>query len=210
VAGGVALALAVASSAGIRLSIVVEGTADWGFGVSTLAALLAVGAFAVRLGVPRRSVLQAAAIGAVAWLLYRSVTPPSGSIDPGIATLAASILLGMVGRVMARRFDAPAALWVVPAVLPLLPGLQIVTAMLATSDAARAAGLVGAAVTAFVIGTGVASGDIAVTAIRRARQRFVAPAVGAVADGVEVFVVRPVGRIVGHVRDEEAPPPPAD
>lgn len=29
-----------------------------------------------------------------------------------------------------------------------------------------------------------------------------APAVGAVADGVEVFVVRPVERFVGHVRDD--------
>lgn len=77
--------------------------------------------------------------------------PPVGDsarIDPGIATLAASVLLGMVGRVMARHFDAPAALWIVPAVLPLLPGLQIVTAMLASTDAARAAGLVGAAITA--------------------------------------------------------------
>jgi uncharacterized membrane protein YjjP (DUF1212 family) len=206
VAGGVALALAVASSAGVRLSIVAEGAAEWGPLISTLAALLAVGAFAVRLGVPRGSVLPAAAIGAVGWLLYLSVTPPSGSIEPGIATLAASVLLGGVGRIMARHFDAPAALWVVPAVLPLLPGLQIVTAMLAATDAARAAGLVGAAVTAFLIGTGVASGDILVTAIRRARQRFVVPAVGAVADGVEVFVVRPVGRIVSHVREDGSSP----
>jgi uncharacterized membrane protein YjjP (DUF1212 family) len=206
VAGGVALALAVASSAGVRLSIVAEGAAEWGPLISTFAALLAVGAFAVRLGVPRGSVLPAAAIGAVGWLLYLSVTPPSGSIEPGIATLAASVLLGGVGRIMARHFDAPAALWVVPAVLPLLPGLQIVTAMLAATDAARAAGLVGAAVTAFLIGTGVASGDILVTAIRRARQRFVVPAVGAVADGVEVFVVRPVGRIVSHVREDGSSP----
>ncbi len=201
VAGGVALGLAIAATADVRLSIVAEGATEWGLVVSTLASLLAVGAFAVRLGVPRRSVAPAAIIGAVGWLLYLSVTPPSGSVDPGIATLVAAVLLGMVGRVMARHFDAPAALWVVPAVLPLLPGLQIVTAMLASTDTARAAGLVGAAVTAFVIGTGVASGDIVVTAIRRARERFVAPAVGAVVDGVEVFVVRPVERFVGHVRD---------
>jgi uncharacterized membrane protein YjjP (DUF1212 family) len=219
VAGGVALGLAIAANAEIRLSIVAEGATDWGLMVSTLAALLAVGAFAVRLGVPRGSVLPAAVIGAVGWLLYLSVTPPSGTIDPGIATLAASILLGMVGRVMARRSHAPAALWVVPAVLPLLPGLQIVTAMLASTDAARASGLVGAAVTAFLIGTGVASGDIVVTAISRARTRIVAPAVGALGDGVEVLVVRPVERLVGHVRDGESasdgsgadwPPPGAD
>jgi uncharacterized membrane protein YjjP (DUF1212 family) len=204
VAGGVALGVTVAANADVRLSIVSEGATDWGLVVSTLAALLAVGAFAIRLGVPRRSVPPAAVIGAVGWLLYLSVTPPSGAVDPGLATLAASILLGMIGRVMARHYDAPAALWVVPAVLPLLPGLQIVTAMLAPTDVARVAGLIGAAVTAFLIGTGVASGDIAVSAIRRARERFVAPAVGAVADGVEVFVVRPVERFVGHVRDDGA------
>ena len=94
----------------------------------------------------------------------------------------------MIGRVLARRSGAPAALWVVPAILPLLPGLQIVTAMLAVTDLARISGLIAAAVTAFLIGVGVASGDIIVLAVRGVRDLVVAPAVDAVADGVEVLV----------------------
>jgi uncharacterized membrane protein YjjP (DUF1212 family) len=202
VAGGTALGVAVAASADVRLSIVAVGATDWGIVSSAVAALVAIGAFAVRLGVPPRSVAPAAAIGAAAWLLYQSVTPPSGPVDPGIATLAAAVLIGMVGRLLSRATGAPAALWVVPAILPLLPGLQIVTAMLAATDAARAAGLVGAAVTAFLIGTGVASGDIIVLAVRRVRDRVVAPAVGAVVEGVDVLVTGPMERVVGRRRGE--------
>lgn len=202
VAGGTALALAVAATAGVRLSIQTSGAADYSLPVSAVAALVAVGAYAVRLGVPGVAIGGAAAIGATAWLLFAAVTPPLGRFDPNVATLVASVLIGAVGRVAARRAGAPAALWVVPAVLPLLPGLQIVTAMLAPTAFTRIDGLIDAVVTAFLIGVGVASGDMLVSAIRRVRDRVVAPAVGAVADGVDVFVVGPVERAVGRRRDD--------
>ena len=79
--------------------------------------------------------------------------------------------------------------------LPLLPGLQTVEALLAHSDAARIVGLVGAAGTAFLIGAGVASGDIVVTTVRRMRAR-VTPAIDTVTTGFETIVVAPVDRYV--------------
>jgi hypothetical protein len=91
----------------------------------------------------------------------------------------------------------------VPAILPLLPGLQLVQAMLAETDAARINGLIGAIGTAFIIGTGVALGDILVQAIRGVRDQVVTPAVGAVAGGVEVLVIEPVGRAVNRARRPE-------
>lgn len=202
VAGGTALALAVAATVGVRLSIQTSGAADYSLPVSAVAALVAVGAYAIRLGVPFPAIGGAAAIGATAWLLFAAVTPPLGRIDPNVATLVASILIGAVGRVFARRAGAPASLWVVPAVLPLLPGLQIVTAMLAPTTFTRIDGLIDAVVSAFLIGVGVATGDILVSAVRRVRDRVVAPAVGAVAGGVDVFVVGPVERVVGRRRDD--------
>ena len=102
---------------------------------------------------------------------------------------------GGVRHVIAIRFQAPSALWAVPAVLPLLPGLQIVEALLAPGDAARVIGLVGAAGTAFLIGAGVASGDIVVTAVRRMHAR-VTPAIDTVTTGIGVNVVAPVDRYV--------------
>ena len=114
-----------------------------------------------------------------------------------------------MGRLLARHFGAPAAIWVVPAILPLLPGLQLVQAMLAETDAARISGLLAAAGTAFIIGTGVAIGDNLVLVVSGVRDRVVAPAVGAVAEGVEVLVVVPVGRAVGWARRGEQGGSPA-
>ena len=165
VAGGTALAIAVAENFGVRLSLITTGLADWSQGVSILAALLAVGAFAVRLGVPRRYVWQSALLGAVAWIVYLAVAAGGREVQSSLATFAAALLVGTVGRILARSQRAPAALWVVPAILPLLPGLQIVLALLAPTDQERVAGLVAAATTAFSLGVGVGVGDIIVATL---------------------------------------------
>ena len=200
VAGGTGLGLALASSAGVALQITTIGQADWGLLISVAASLVAVGAYAVQLGVPPRAVAQAAIIGAGGWLLFRATTAPLGPLDVSLATLGATVLIGMLGRLLAGSRGAPAAIWVVPAILPLLPGLQLVQAMLAATDAARISGLAAAAGTAFVIGTGVAIGDILTLVIRGVRDQVVAPAVGKVAEGVEVLVIVPVGRAVERAR----------
>ncbi len=204
VAGGTGLSLALAATAGVTLRILTVGEADWGLAISVGASLVAIAFYAVQLGVPPRAVVQAAVVGAAGWLLYRATTLPLGQLDAGVATLAATVLIGAVGRLLARHVGPPAAIWVVPAILPLLPGLQLVQAMLAETDAARISGLAASAGTAFVIGTGVAIGDILVMAGLGVRDRVVAPAVGAVAEGVEVLVVVPVGRAVERARHGEA------
>jgi len=200
VAGGTALGLSLDGSFGVFLSIVVEGFTDWGTVVAAVSALVAVGAFAVTLGVPRRPAIQTAALGAVAWLGFIALVGEQAAVSASLATLGAAVAIGFVGRILARLGQAPAALWVVPAILPLLPGLQLVTGMLADTNEARIAGLAAAAVTAFLIGTGVATGDLAARTLRRVRTAVVEPAVGAVAGGVDLYVVTPVGRVVEQVR----------
>src|SRR6185369_8337930 len=127
VAGGTALGLSLDGSFGVFLSIVVEGFTDWSTLVAAVSALAAVGAFAVTLGVPRRPAIQSAALGAVAWLGFIALVGEQAAVSASLATLGASVAIGFVGRVLARLGGAPAALWVVPAILPLLPGLQLVT-----------------------------------------------------------------------------------
>jgi hypothetical protein len=112
----------------------------------------------------------------------------------------------VLGRILARRYGGIAALWVVPAILPFLPGLQLVQAMLAETERARVDGLVGAAGTAFIIGIGVATGDVLVILARGFRDQIAGPAVGAVVGGVDVFVIAPVGRVVDRVRQGDAGP----
>ena len=74
VAGGTALSVAVASWAGVDMRILTVGDEAWGLPISVAASLLAVGAFAIQLGVPPRFVAEAAVIGAIGWLLPRATS----------------------------------------------------------------------------------------------------------------------------------------
>ena len=196
VAGGLALAIRFAEVFDVQLAIKVEGAATWSVAVVTVAALLAVGGFAIQLGVPRREVAFAAVLGASAWILYDQALQ-LGSGDAAPATLFAALLIGAVGRLLGRWRHGPSVLYVVPAILPLLPGLLLVQAMLAVTDVARLGGLVDAIVAAFLVGVGVATGDILVGTVARIRERILAPAVGALAGGVEVLLEGPVARVFG-------------
>jgi uncharacterized membrane protein YjjP (DUF1212 family) len=210
VAGGVAAGLAAGDVLGIQLSIVASGPTDWGLLTSSIAALIAVGGYAVRLGVPRAVVAQAAGLGALAWVPFQVLAFPAGPVDRMLATLVFTVAIGMVGRILAHRSQAPSALWVVPAVLPFLPGLQIVTALLAESDVDRIVGLLAAAATAFAIGVGVASGDIIVATVRRFRDRVIPSAIEAAVEGVDSFVVVPFEHIVGRRKRSAAAEPDID
>ena len=207
VAGGLALAIRFAAVFDVQLAIKVEGTASWNLAAVVVAALLAVGGFASQLGVPRREVGFAAVLGAAAWILYDlALQGPSG--DTPAATLLAAALIGVIGRILARWRHGPSLLYVVPAILPLLPGLLLVQAMLAVTDVARLGGLVDAIVAAFLVGVGVATGDILVETIVRIRERILAPAFGAVAGGVEVLVEGPVARVLGGMGRPGSEPDP--
>ncbi len=194
VAIGTAFGVAIGASFDVELAITTAGSQDWGLLIGVPAAFVAVAGFAVRLGMPVGAVVGAAALGALAWLLYITLVDVRQIADASAATFIAAIVVGVLGRLIAQRFKTPAAIWIVPAILLLLPGLQLVTAMLARTNAARIEGLLAAATTAFLLGTGVASGDIIISTARRLRERVVQPAVGAVAGGVDVFLVDPVER----------------
>ena len=210
VAGGVATGLAAAGAVGVGLSIVASGPTDWGILTSSIAALVAVGGYAIRLGVPGAVVAQAAVLGALAWVPFQLVAFPAGPVDRLLATLVFTVAIGMAGRLLSRRSQAPSALWVVPAVLPFLPGLQIVTALLADGDVQRIVGLLAAAGTAFAIGVGVASGDIIVATVRRFRERVIPSAIEAAVEGVDSFVVVPFEQLVGRRKRIAASPTDAE
>ena len=135
----------------------------------------------------------------MAWSLYSLM-----GYSPEFGTFVAAVAVGAAGRLLARRYQAPATLWVVPAILPLLPGLALVVALLAPSDAQRFSGLWGAILIAFALGVGVAAGDIAVAAVHRVRRRVVEPAVKAVTTGIGVLVLPPIEETSGPDGDGAA------
>lgn len=144
---------------------------------------------------PRRTLLSVAALGAVAVVLGQGLTPVSADLSRIARTLLAALVIGAVGRMLAHRSGAPAALWMVPAILPLLPSPSTLVPQFAETEAARQALEGQAGQTAFAIGVGVASGDIAVATYQRYRERVLEPVAGVVSDGLSTYVVRPAKRM---------------
>lgn len=192
VAVGIAIGTWTAGLFGVFLTVSVAGTQQWQFVVQIVAAGIACGAWAVRLGEPRFALLTASLLGALGWSTYL------GLISIGIgevpATAVAGLAVGGIGRFLARRREAPVVLWVVPASLPLLPGLLIVSGMLA-SDAVSGLLLLSTAVfTSLALGASIAFGDIVVQTLRQVREEIIQPVI--VQPVVQVVSTR-IGAVFG-------------
>ncbi len=212
VASGAALGIAISARVGVVLAFDVSGPRTWAPPVVLAAAAIAVAAYALQLAVPRFAIPWTALLGAVAWTIYSLL-----GNGPEAGTFLAAAVVGGAGRLLAQHYRAPATLWVVPSTLTLLPGLALVVALLAPVDAERFAGLWHAVLIAFMLGVGVAAGDIAVTTVFRLRRRVVEPAVDAVTSGIGALVIGPIGRFttrgekasvgdIGEAPKRESPP----
>lgn len=190
VASGALIGINLAANVGVSLTIESTGQRSWEPAVALLAVAVAVVAYAYQISVPPFALPWVGLLGAAAWTVYALL-----GYSPEVGTFAAAFVVGVAGRLLARQFKAPAALWVVPAILPLLPGLALVVALLAEGDLQRFAGLWNAVLIAFGLGVGVAAGDIAVAAVDRLRRGVVVPAVDAVATGIGTLVVQPIERL---------------
>lgn len=197
VAAGATVGLATGETFGVQLGLTTTGSVGWPAAVVIGGSAVAALAYAIGLGVPR-FVLPGVAVAVVLGVAV-SVALSAGGVA---LTFVAGAVIGAVARALAQRAGAPAALWVVPAILPLLPGLALVSALLATDDVAKVAGLVGALTTAFALGTGVAMGDVATLALLRIRARVVQPAVEAAHQGVDVLVGGAQEVLGGWIRRE--------
>jgi uncharacterized membrane protein YjjB (DUF3815 family) len=192
IAGAASLVLAFGAGLGVRLQITSAGRVDWPALVLVAAGFVAVAFYACSLGVPRRALLSAATLGAIAVVLTRGLTPLSADLSRSARTLLAALVIGIVGTRLAHRSQAPAALWMVPAILPLLPAPSTLLPALAQTEPAHKALQGLAAETAFLIGVGVASGSILVETFQRYCARALQPVVGMVSDGLSAPIVRPI------------------
>jgi uncharacterized membrane protein YjjB (DUF3815 family) len=133
---------------------------------------------------------------AKAMVLAQGLTSLSADLSRLPRTLLGSVVIGVIGTLLAHRSAAPTAIWTAPPILPLLPAPATLLPLLAETEAAQQA-LQGQAVqTAFAIGVGVASGSIIVATYQRYRERVLEPAAGVVSEGVSTYVVRPAMRRV--------------
>ena len=108
----------------IQLSGMLVNPGTAGLAVQTLSAFVGTCAFAILFGVPRRQYVATGIVGAVGWLLYLVLVRYAGQ-TPAIATLLATVLVGIVSRVFAVRAKCPAAVFLLCGIFPLVPGAGV-------------------------------------------------------------------------------------
>jgi uncharacterized membrane protein YjjB (DUF3815 family) len=110
-------------------------------------------------------------LGALVLLVSQDAFSFTAEMDQNERTITAALFVGVIGRLLAKRSEQPPAIWLVPAILPLLPAPATLVPLLAATEKARASLQAQALTTAFLIGVGVASGDILVAIYQRRRMR---------------------------------------
>jgi uncharacterized membrane protein YjjP (DUF1212 family) len=157
---GVAIGLGLARRLHLDLSVQVSTVSAGDVGRGLLAAAVASLATSVAYRSRKRFVLPDIGIGVVGYGVFGllRVSTVAGSIA---ATAAASVVIGVLARVVAGRMRAPAPVLSVPALSALLPGLAVFRAMnqLAGQQPNGVGSLFAAMATALAIGAGVALGD---------------------------------------------------
>lgn len=93
-------------------------------------AFLATMAFAVLFQAPRKILLTNGLIGAVGWVIFISLRDQLG-YSSFYANFFGTLALALLSELSARVFKQPATVFVIPGIIPLVPGLGIYKGMFA-------------------------------------------------------------------------------
>ena len=172
---GVSAGLSLANLLGFRVLAVNPGQIGWETaGVTALGAAVAGAAFAFASYAPRRALLAIALVSGLAILIFQAVDQGFGR--PWAAGIAA-FFVGLVSYAMSGRVHVPPLVFVVSAVVPMLPGLSIYRgmALLAEGGSGTSLGLLSlftAASVAMALAAGVLLGEYVAQPIRREARRI--------------------------------------
>ncbi|MDT9593954.1 threonine/serine exporter family protein [Nocardioides zeae] len=173
---GVSGGLTLAGIVGVQISPIDPGRAGWeGVGTLALGSAVCAAAFAVASYAPWRSVVPVAVVASAAILLYSAVREASDSRVWAAALAAFGI--GLVAYGVAGRVRVPPLVIVVPAIVPMLPGLTIYRglSLLAEGGAMTSIGLLAliqAASIAVALASGVILGEYVAQPLRREASRL--------------------------------------
>ncbi len=100
--------------------------------VSFIVSMLACIGFCILINIPRRSILIASAIGGFGWVLYEYILA-SGSTKSMAAFLGACIVT-LLSEICSRYFKEAATIFVIPGIIPLVPGAGMYYTMISIID----------------------------------------------------------------------------
>ena len=172
VIAGVSGGLALGGALGVELGRVQPGTAELSeASVMTVGAALAAAAFAFASYAPLRALVPVALVSGFGTMVYLAVL--SLGLGGGWAAAWAAVTIGVVTHTVAGRIRVPPLVVVVPAVVPLLPGLAIYRGLALLADGQSGMlHLAGAGVTAVALASGVILGQYVAQPLKREARRL--------------------------------------
>lgn len=127
--------------------------------------------FAVLFNIPRKNILQSGVAGALGWMSYVFVKESlQSAVFPAFL---GAFVVGLAGEVFARIYKEPGTLFVVPGIIPLVPGYGLYFAMLKTIQKDYASAIE-SGVETILVAIAIASAIIASTSIGRILKRWLA------------------------------------
>jgi len=90
---------------------------------SGLTSFLATLGFAVIFNIPRRHLITASLNGALGWTLYTLIMQLGGTTI--FANFAGAVTVGLIGELLANYFRKPATIFIIPGIIPFVPGYGI-------------------------------------------------------------------------------------
>jgi len=96
--------------------------------LTILYAFISIVGFAVLFNIPRKAILLSGIAGALGWFVYLIFRTSLASNI--FASFAGAFVVGIMGEIFARYKKQPATIFVVPGIIPLVPGYGLYYAML--------------------------------------------------------------------------------
>lgn len=92
------------------------------------AATIATAGFSLMFNAPRRTMLAASIGGGLSYVVYEAIlgASPQNFI---LAGFLSAFLVGIIGEILARRYQTPATIFILPGLIPLVPGAGMYYAM---------------------------------------------------------------------------------
>mgnify|MGYP002622542951 CR=1 FL=1 len=89
--------------------------------------------FGILFNIPRKQLAYSAITGAIGWILYSQLI---GRFDsPVMAAFAGALAVGSISEILARKRKMPATVFIIPGLIPLVPGYGLYYSMLKIIEA---------------------------------------------------------------------------
>lgn len=90
--------------------------------VQVIGAFVAVITGATILSIPKKFLFTAGCISALSWFVY--LVCRDFKVGVAMSTLAATLAIALVSHILARLLKAPVTIFLIPGILPLVPGIN--------------------------------------------------------------------------------------